>query len=86
MIKNTAFLLFFVAFSALGQTKSTYNAYELFHPLWNYGPASSARSGSGIPGPTYWQNSVDYKISAYLATKSEDLPDSISLAIHFPSV
>ena len=33
MIKNTVFLLFFVVFSTFGQTKSIYNAYELFyHP------------------------------------------------------
>ncbi len=79
MIKNTAFLLFFVAFSALGQTKSTYNAYELFHPLWNYGPASSARSGSGIPGPTYWQNSVDYKISASLDEEARKISGEVEM-------
>ena len=79
MIKNTAFLLFFVAFSALGQTKSTYNAYELFHPLWNYGPASSARSGSGIPGPMYWQNSVDYKISASLDEEARKISGEVEM-------
>jgi len=79
MIKNTAFILFFAAFSTLGQTKSTYNAYELFHPLWNYGPASSARSGSGIPGPTYWQNSVDYKISASLDEEARKISGEVEM-------
>ena len=79
MFKNTLVILFFVAFSALGQTKSTYNAYELFHPLWNYGPASSARSGSGIPGPTYWQNSVDYKISASLDEEARKISGEVEM-------
>jgi hypothetical protein len=79
MLKNTLVILFFVAFSALGQTKSTYNAYELFHPLWNYGPASSARSGSGIPGPTYWQNSVDYKISASLDEEARKISGEVEM-------
>jgi len=79
MIKNTVFILFFAAFSTFGQTKSTYNAYELFHPLWNYGPASSARSGSGIPGPSYWQNSVDYKISASLNEEARKISGEVEM-------
>jgi hypothetical protein len=79
MIKNTVFILLFAAFSTFGQTKSTYNAYELFHPLWNYGPASSARSGSGIPGPTYWQNSVDYKISASLDEEARKISGEVEM-------
>ena len=79
MVKNTVFILFFAAFSTFGQTKSTYNAYELFHPLWNYGPASSARSGSGIPGPTYWQNSVDYKISASLDEEARKISGEVEM-------
>jgi hypothetical protein len=46
--------------------QSKYSAYELFHPLWNYGPVSSARSAAGVPGPGYWQNSADYKIAVSL--------------------
>ena len=79
MTKNIAFLLFFAAFSALGQSKSTYNAYELFHPLWNYGPTSSARSGAGIPGPSYWQNSVDYKISASLDEEARKISGEVEM-------
>jgi hypothetical protein len=67
MLRKIAFLIAFCSSTALAQTKSAYNAYELFHPLWNYGPVSSARTGAGIPSSTYWQNSVDYKISASIA-------------------
>ena len=46
--------------------QSKYSAYELFHPLWNYGPVSPMRSAAGVPGPGYWQNSADYKIAVSL--------------------
>ena len=79
MLKNTLAILLFAAFSTFGQTKSIYNAYELFHPLWNYGPNSSARSGSGIPGPSYWQNSVDYKISASLDEEARKISGEVEM-------
>ena len=52
--------------STAANAQSKYSAYELFHPLWNYGPVSSARSAAGVPGPGYWQNSADYKIAVSL--------------------
>lgn len=57
-------LLALISIAANAQSK--YSAYELFHPLWNYGPVSSARSAAGVPGPGYWQNSADYKIAVSL--------------------
>ena len=57
-------LLAMISTAAYAQSK--YSAYELFHPLWNYGPVSSARSAAGVPGPGYWQNSADYKIAVSL--------------------
>ena len=48
MLKKIAFLIALCSSAAMAQTKSNYNAYDLFHPLWNYGPVSSARTGAGI--------------------------------------
>lgn len=45
---------------------SSYNHYVLFHPLFNYQPGNEYRSGSGAPGPRYWQNRADYKINVTL--------------------
>ena len=59
-------ILLFIGMTSWAQSKSNYNAYELFHPLWNYQFNSPYRSGSGIPGPSYWQNSADYKINVSL--------------------
>ncbi|MFM6949004.1 MAG: M1 family metallopeptidase [Aquirufa sp.] len=64
--------LFLLSLTTFAQQKSIYNAYDLFHPLWNYQSDSPFRSGAGIPGAAYWQNSADYKINVSLdETKSK---------------
>ncbi len=47
-------------------SKSKYDAHVLFHPLFNYQPGNEIRTGSGSPGPHYWQNRADYKIEVSL--------------------
>jgi hypothetical protein len=47
-------------------TAGTYNPREAFAPF-DYGPGPNLiRSGSGLPGPHYWQNRADYSIQATL--------------------
>mgnify|MGYP000912394501 CR=1 FL=1 len=46
--------------------KPKYDAHVLFHPLFNFQPGSEYRTGSGAPGPKYWQNRADYKINVAL--------------------
>jgi hypothetical protein len=46
--------------------KTKYDAHTLFHPLFNFQPGNEYRSGSGAPGPKYWQNRADYKINVAL--------------------
>lgn len=58
--------LFLMSLTTFAQQKSNYNAYDLFHPLWNYQSNSPFRSGAGIPGAAYWQNAADYKINVSL--------------------
>ncbi|MFN8357242.1 MAG: M1 family metallopeptidase [Spirosomataceae bacterium] len=45
---------------------SRYDHRALFHPLFNYHPGNTYRSGTGAPGPAYWQNRADYVINAKL--------------------
>ena len=66
MFKKHVFLGLALLLSTVALAQSKYSAHELFHPLWNYGPVSSARSAAGVPGPGYWQNSADYKIAVSL--------------------
>ena len=45
---------------------STYDPRVTFAPLTLPDPANSYRSGSGAPGPSYWQNEADYVMHARL--------------------
>ncbi len=66
MFKKLVFMGLLALISTAANAQSKYSAYELFHPLWNYGPVSPMRSAAGVPGPGYWQNSADYKIAVSL--------------------
>jgi hypothetical protein len=50
----------------LSQDNNLYDPHKAFDPLFNSQPGTFYRSGSGQPGPGYWQNRADYKISARL--------------------
>ncbi len=81
-MNKSIFILVFVsffAFEAMSQSKSIYNQYELFNPLWNYGPASPLRTGSGIPAAGYWQNSADYKITASLDEEARKITGDVEI-------
>src|SRR5689334_4892487 len=47
---------------------SKYDNREAFNPIFYPQSGNDFRSGSGEPGPKYWQNRADYKISATLDT------------------
>ena len=66
MLRKLVFIGLTALIATTANAQSKYSAYELFHPLWNYGPVSPARSAAGVPGPGYWQNSADYKIAVSL--------------------
>lgn len=50
----------------LAQSSGNYNQNEAFDPLFLNQPGTAYRSGSGAPGPQYWQNRGDYVIKASL--------------------
>ena len=51
---------------------------SMFAPL-ALPPGNQFRSGSGAPGPKYWQNHADYDIKASLDTTSKTLTGSLKL-------
>ena len=61
---------YLLSWQGMAQTSSTttsgYDPRVLFHPLFNMQPGNDYRTGSGAPGPRYWQNRADYKINASL--------------------
>jgi hypothetical protein len=46
--------------------QSGYNPFETFAPFVYPQPTNAYRSGSGKPGPLFWQNRADYQIKAAL--------------------
>ncbi len=51
---------------ALGATAATFDPRETFAPFTYPQPVNAYRSGSGLPGPLFWQNRADYDLAATL--------------------
>ena len=57
----------------------SYNPRETFAPL-DFSPAVNRyRSGSGLPGPDYWQNRADYSIAARLDPASHSISGTVRI-------
>jgi len=76
-------LLIFVAIliicpnvATFSQGQNVYDQHKLFDPSFLGQPGTIYRSGSGQPGPEYWQNRADYKISATLDIKTNSITGS----------
>ena len=65
---------------------ATYDPLQTFAPLILPDPVNSMRSGSGAPGPDYWQNGADYEIHANLdpATKVLSADETITYTNNSP--
>jgi len=68
-------LLCFVFFGvpSKAQSQSKYNQHKVFDSAFLNQPGTAYRSGSGAPGPQYWQNRSDYVIHVGLDTKGNIL-------------
>lgn len=82
MFRFTISNLLVIFISAIGfaqNSSSKYDAHELFYPLFNYQPANENRTGSGSPGPKYWQNRADYKIAVTLNEDSNTVSGEVEI-------
>lgn len=61
-------LCLFIFSSGQNQQLSIYDHKEAFNPQFYPYPGNDYRSASGEPGPKYWQNRSDYRISCSLDT------------------
>lgn len=59
--------------------QSVYNPKEAFSPQFYPYPGNQYRSASGEPGPDYWQNRADYKISCTLDTTTHTVSGNMEL-------
>ena len=70
------------AFSALAQQAtpvSNYNPADAFGPLFYTQNGNEFRSANGAPGVKYWQNRVDYNITANLDETQNLVTGSVTL-------
>jgi hypothetical protein len=81
-----ATLAVLLATPALATDAGSFNTIETFAPYTATQPANAFRSASGKPGPLFWQNRADYKISATLEPTTRRLSGSevISYTNHSP--
>ncbi len=76
--KKPAFLIFtlLLCFAADAQqlpASGKYDPHTLFDPRFYNDPGTVYRSGSGKPGPQYWQNSADYTINVKLDPEQQKI-------------
>ena len=60
-------------------TTSNYDQHIAFDPLFYPSNGNAYRSASGEPGPAYWQNRADYKITATLDTVQHKVTGSVTI-------
>lgn len=58
---------------------SKYDPLALFHPLFNMQPGNDYRTGSGAPGPRYWQNRADYQINVSLDDQQNTITGEVTI-------
>ena len=59
--------------------ESQYDAHALFDPQLDMEPGTVYRSGSGQPGPQYWQNQADYQINVSLDDQAQTLSGEVAI-------
>jgi len=83
--KSTLVLLLLCAFwmsgygQQAGEIVGKYDPHAAFSPLFYTQNGNEYRSASGYPGPRYWQNRVDYSISANLDEANNKITGSVTI-------
>jgi hypothetical protein len=71
----SSFIAFILSVSVFAQ----YDHKEAFNPQFYPYPGNDIRSASGEPGPKYWQNRADYKISCTLDTGTHGISGEVEI-------
>lgn len=69
----------FLVTIAQNENVSVYDHRETFNPQFYPYPGNEYRSASGEPGPKYWQNRADYKISCTLDTAKHNVSGTVEI-------
>src|SRR5512143_4245592 len=73
------FLTFTFAQTSKETKESNYDNHQAFDPLFYSQAPNDYRTGSGEPGPKYWQNRADYKINCTLDTGSHRVSGEVEI-------
>ncbi len=73
------FIFAIVTTTLFGQDKAGYDPKQVFDPEFLNQPGNEYRSGSGAPGPMYWQNKVDYTITCTLDTVKDQITGMVTI-------
>ncbi len=73
-------LLLFTGLFAQNTNLTIYDNKEAFNPQFYPYPGNDYRSASGEPGPKYWQNRADYKISCTLDTAKNGVSGDVEIS------
>lgn len=78
---TVTFLLIFTGGAVFSQSDSDshYDQHKAFAPFFYRSNGNEYRSAGGQPGPAYWQNRADYKISVSLDTAQKSVKGSVSI-------
>ncbi|MBC7949894.1 MAG: M1 family metallopeptidase [Chitinophagaceae bacterium] len=71
--------LFCLLITVSASSQSVYNAKEAFFPQFYPYAGNEYRSASGEPGPKYWQNRADYKITCTIDTTLHSISGVVEL-------
>src|SRR6188474_2224587 len=75
-----AALIFSSAVAHSQSDSSKYDPHALFSPLFYTQSGNEYRAATGEPGPAYWQNRVDYQISASLNEAAKEVTSTVVIS------
>src|SRR4051812_14131376 len=78
-MKQIFLLLLANFFLLVGLAQNKYDQRKAFDPQFYPVVANEYRSASGEPGPKYWQNRADYKISSTLDTDNHSVTGTVEI-------
>lgn len=79
-MKKLYLLLFTGGLCIASLAQNRYNQREAFHPEFYPQTGTEFRSASGEPGPKYWQNRADYRISCTLDTLAHKVTGEVQIS------
>jgi hypothetical protein len=78
-MKNLLLTITTTCIALFAFAQSGYNAKEAFNPQFYPYPGNDYRSASGEPGPKYWQNRSDYRITCTLDTLKHNISGVVEI-------